>query len=1203
MAQSGNESFYYRINKGLFTEGGYLSTPVEAWRDAENVVPQLDGTVARRKGIDAELDFVDTTSVTDTNKETLAFVVEHWNSVAGDGARNFIVVQKGPILEFYDNLGDGVGGNRRPFTVDLTSYKPASNPNTAGTSPIQTVSGNGKLVVVSADSEPIVVTYDETTNTISVAQLDLKIRDFEGLISTESGTAIAVDHNPATLDASHNYNLLNQGWLTAHITTYHTANSVYPSNSQQWVIGKDSLDVFQAALLDKHDFGTSPAPRGRFILDIFSKNYTGVSGVGGIASINERYRPETCAFFAGRIWYAGMNSDQHSTWVLFSRVARTDVEFGQCHQVNDPTAEIISDLVDSDGGVIPIQDAGTIKKILPLGGSMIVFADNGVWQILSGSDGFSASSYSVHKISSIGIVSSQSVMLVGDTCMYCGTGGIYALTYSDSPGAISTGTFSVKSVSDDTIKSKYEVIPPSAKKYIRAVYNEEDQIAYFLYSTNPDHSEETDRFVKDSIMAFDTRIGAWYIQKFYDLAEDEVSAYTGENTAVKSPKVYDLWLSKGRSSITADFPVIETDLDEVIASNGDAVVSRFTIDASRDRTIKFWASRFHRNDDRSTYGTRYNSAGTLTEVPFLQERHTYDVPGLTYSGVYAESAGSNLALSSEELTSGDWSNTNVSTTRNSSAGPDGTTTMDTVGASTGSAQHYTAGANIAVTAAESYIISAFVKVSSGAALHNYVIIGDNGDTNSQLGSFDLSTGSFRATNDDVVSTAVEGLPGSIYRISVKITRLSTGNLQPIIGLDDSTTTVTGTSYGSWNPSGPEEIFAWGLMVEQVTTETAPSSYIPTRNLVARSEELDNASWTKTDITVSADSTSAPNAASSADLLTEGTAGTAIVTQAFTLPAADVDFTASVYVKLSSTTTYLKLACYETAASANTIEGWVRLDDGNEAAGSVNNGGTATGATVTLTAVPDRDGLYHGKWYRIELNGNIGNSATACTISLQSADADSSSTQLNNAATYVWGAQVEARSATAGYWGTVSALTGTRAADSQVDYWKFVAADWHNARQTTNRFKDWVSLDANKTTEAGTGWVPFLESGHEIQTGAGVRRIQAPAITTFTLRTEEGLDENGDAIAANSVFLQTKWDWADGANANKWSVGEQVYKPRMPYLGSGPSSGSLTDHPVVTAKTRVRGAGKTLQFKYYGEAAKDFRLIGWAAAYLTHTPTA
>ena len=1199
MAIAGNEGFYYKINKGLYTEGGYLDTPVEAWKDAENVVPQLNGTVARRKGIDYELDFVDTSSVTNTQKETLAFVVEHWNSVAGDGSRNFIVVQKGALIEFYDNVGDGVGGLRRPFTLDLTTYKPATNPNTAGTSPIQTVSGNGKLIIVSSDSEPIVVAYNEGTNTITVTQLDLKIRDFDGLTSTESGSAIAVGHKPATLDPSHNYNLLNQGWLTAHITTYQGATGGYPSNTQQWTIGKDSSDVFQAALLDKHDFGTSPAPRGRFILDLFNKAYSTVSGVGGIATIAERYRPSTCAFFAGRTWYAGMNSDQYSTWVLFSRVARTDAQFGECHQVNDPTAEIISDLVDSDGGVIPIQDAGTIKKLLPLGGSMIVFADNGVWQILSGDNGFSASSYSVHKISSIGIVGDQSVMLVGDTCMYCGTGGIYALTYSDSPGAISSGTFSVKSVSDTTIKTKYEAIPPIAKKYIRAVYNEEEQIAYFLYSTNPDHSETTDRFVKDSILAIDTRIGAWYIQKFYDLTEDQVSAYTSESTAVKTPKVYDMWLSKGRSSITSDFPVVETDLDTVVDSSGDIVVSRQTIDASRDRTLKFWASRFHRHDDRSTYGTRYNSAGLLTEVPFLQERHTYDVPGLTYAGVHAEAAGTNLALSSEELTSSDWSNTNVSTARNQDVGPEGNTTADTVDASTGSARHYTAGAAIAVNATESYIISAYVKYAN----HNYIIIGDAGDTNWTLGAFDFSTGTFRGTNDDVVSSGVEELPGSYYRIWVKVTRASTGSFIPLLGLDDSTSVVSGTTYGNWNPTGPEKFYAWGVQVEQVTTATAPSSYIPNRNLLLRSEEFDNASWSKTDITVSANSATAPSAQDTADLLTEGTAGTAICSQGFTLPAADSDLTASIYVKLSATTTWLKVSCYETAASSNKIEGWVRIDDGNEAAGAVANGGTGTGATVALTAVPDRDGLTHTKWYRITLSGNLGNGATAGTFAIHSADANSSSTRLNNAATLVWGGQVEALSATVGYWPTVSSRSVTRIADSQVDYWKFVASDWFNARQTTNRFKDWVSADVNKTTTAGTGWIPFLESGYEVKTGAGIRRIQTPTIYTFTLRTEEGLDANGDAVAANSVYLQTKWDWADGSRANKWSTGEQVYKPRMPYLGSGPSSGNLTDLPVVTAKTRVRGAGKTVQFKYYGEEEKDFKLIGWSAAYLTHTPQA
>src|SRR3972149_992068 len=56
------------------------------------------------------------------------------------------------------------------------------------------------------------------------------------------------------------YNLMNQGWTAAHIQTYIGATGNYPSNAQVWHAGKDAATgVFTPALLDKVDFGNSPA--------------------------------------------------------------------------------------------------------------------------------------------------------------------------------------------------------------------------------------------------------------------------------------------------------------------------------------------------------------------------------------------------------------------------------------------------------------------------------------------------------------------------------------------------------------------------------------------------------------------------------------------------------------------------------------------------------------------------------------------------------------------------------------------------------------------------------------------------------------------------------------------------------------------------------------------------------------------------------
>ena len=41
---------------GLVTEGGYFITPENSYKEGVNVVPQMDGTLERRNGLDYEDD-------------------------------------------------------------------------------------------------------------------------------------------------------------------------------------------------------------------------------------------------------------------------------------------------------------------------------------------------------------------------------------------------------------------------------------------------------------------------------------------------------------------------------------------------------------------------------------------------------------------------------------------------------------------------------------------------------------------------------------------------------------------------------------------------------------------------------------------------------------------------------------------------------------------------------------------------------------------------------------------------------------------------------------------------------------------------------------------------------------------------------------------------------------------------------------------
>ena len=64
-------------------------------------------------------------------------------------------------------------------------------------------------------------------------------------------------------------------------------------------------------------------------------------------------------------------------WVFFSRGVRSSQDFEQAYSDADPTSETDSELVDTDGGYIPLPGSGIIHKILEWNSTVLVFAEHG----------------------------------------------------------------------------------------------------------------------------------------------------------------------------------------------------------------------------------------------------------------------------------------------------------------------------------------------------------------------------------------------------------------------------------------------------------------------------------------------------------------------------------------------------------------------------------------------------------------------------------------------------------------------------------------------------------------------------------------------------------------------------------------------------------------------------------------------------------
>lgn len=196
------------------------------------------------------------------------------------------------------------------------------------------------------------------------------------------------------------------------------------------------------------------------------------------------------------------------------------------------------------------------------------------------------------------------------------------------------------------------------------------------------------------------------------------------------------------------------------------------------------------------------------------------------------------------------------------------------------------------------------------------------------------------------------------------------------------------------------------------------------NLCVRSSDFNN--WgTKTDITVTSAAYTPQDGTGTADLITEGVAGTAkALSAAMTITAARV-VTAETRFKAGATGSWVQV----TVASDTLANGWRTW--ANISTGAV--GSQSAIGTGTVIGTPVLKSLGNGE-YLLTSIGKVAAAATAVQIQISSASADASTSRVNNAAYYAWAVQVEmqAASATTGNPSTYIATTTasvTRAADA------------------------------------------------------------------------------------------------------------------------------------------------------------------------------
>lgn len=515
--------------RGLITEATALSFPQDACTETFDCVFDRKGMVERRPAF--ELEGALTSHVTTSTAAYVEFIWTDIPSVSVDRT-TFLVQQHGRFIRFYD-VADNItpSANEKAFTIDLNSYRPATPTIDPASSFCVFAQGDGKLFIVNRGTEPLYVSYDSVGDTITVTAITLKERDFVG--ATETGWEnneryTGTVANLIAADPNHYYNLLNQSWhagleeasggsaVVPPLQAWDAARTDLPSNSDTpWLYQGTAgalIGLFDPATIQKRTGGSTQAPKGHFILDVFGPSRTTAIAnypVGYTATVtgdrsDDKQRARCVAFFNGRVFYAGFETPGLTTSIYFSRIVEKEAHYGQCYQDNDATTEEAADLLPSDGGVIKIPDIAQINKLYDFRTSLLVFASNGVW-IISGSSGqaFKANDYVVKKISSIGTHSRLSYVDVKGTPVWWGEEGIYTIKYDAN-----YDSFNVVSITDGTIFSFLEAIPKHAIGHAKGAYDVHNDIVYWLYRNGS--TEDINTFKYDRVLVMNGFSGAFY---------------------------------------------------------------------------------------------------------------------------------------------------------------------------------------------------------------------------------------------------------------------------------------------------------------------------------------------------------------------------------------------------------------------------------------------------------------------------------------------------------------------------------------------------------------------------------------------------------------------------------------------------------------------------------------------------------------------
>ena len=503
-------------------------------------------------------------------------------------------------------------------------------------------------------------------------------------------------------------------------------------------------------------------------------------------------------------------------------------------------------------------------------------------------------------------------------------------------------------------------------------------------------------------------------------------------------------------SIKQNFPTIDSSLNLDFA-NSRVVDSRITF-------------------ARASAATHTDANGILQTLRNNKPRIDFDPSTGECRGLLIEEQRTNLLLYSSDFSNATWSANEVLVQSNVIVAPDGTLTGDKVIANSTNAFHFVLQGVVIPTGST---FSAYMKAGEYTTASMFLSVGGNVG-----GVFNLSNGTVTSVSGTGNTAAIISVGNGWYRCSVTCSGDASDSIR--IGPDNG-------ALGSFTGNNFNGIYVWGAQVE---AGTFPTSYIPTTptftsrassatyydstgvlrtapaggarygfgydtttqkwvqqglileaaatNLMPYSEQFEHSSWSKSYVTVSPNSATAPDSSLNAEKISEDS--TTAPHQFGNSPSISLNttYTLSIYAKAVERS-WIILNIFSGTTSCWT---WFNISTG--VVGSV-----GSGATARIESVGNG-------WFRCSLTATTAASGNP-NIAFWVSNAD---TSINYAGTtgsgiLVWGAQFETGYVATSYIPTISAAT-TRAADVSTSAATTRAVD--SAIISGTNFSSWYRQD-------------------------------------------------------------------------------------------------------------------------------------------------